>query len=64
MYPWGSLSAYRAYVIDQRTYCAWRELTYLAFQATSGGSARVVNGTGCPNCSGMRFVVDAFQWYP
>ena len=64
MYPWGSLGAYRAYVIDQRTYCSWREITYLGFTATQGGQARVVNGTACGNCAGMRFVVDAFQWYP
>lgn len=63
MYPWGSGSTYRTVVIDQRTYCAWRELTYRSFQATQGGQARVVNGTACGNCAGMRFVVDAFQWY-
>lgn len=64
MYPWGSVGAYRAYVIDQRAYCSWREITYLGFTATQGGQARVVNGTACGNCAGMRFVVDAFQWYP
>jgi hypothetical protein len=63
MYPWGSLSTYRATYIDQRSYCSWVEVNYLAFQATQGGQARVVNSTSCPNCAGYRFVADAFQWY-
>jgi hypothetical protein len=62
MYISGSSGGYYTEYRDQRNYCGWMSLDDYTFTATLGGYVRVVNTTGCSNCAGYTFQVNAFTW--